>query len=265
MMERRFLHQLSNLLETSADLFFPNTCLHCGGRIGYGYRYLCENCFNNLSLIKKVNCSFCGASFENDENSLLSLNDCPLCKAESFCFNKCRSALVYDDATRQLIHHFKYNEMTGIAKILVDKAIHVLVKQSPFDKIDIACPVPLHPVRKRERGFNQSEILAKKISSYFRWSYKPNLIKRVRYTKSQTQLQGSERKLNVKKAFSIDKNADLKDLNIIVIDDVFTTGATVNTISEELKNCRAKKVYVMTIARAGLLSDSESNIEPKVS
>lgn len=233
----------------SADLLFPNPCLNCGTRIGSGQRYLCQECYDNLPVVKKATCSYCGLYFENIDERI-SFRTCPVCSSEEYHFDRSRYVLEYDETVQALIHNFKYYNMTGVARLLSRLMISWLEEHRPFPVIDFITPVPLHSVRKRERGYNQSELLTKPIASYFGWTYKPKLLTRVRYTKSQTQLKGKERKENVIKAFSIDKIPTLKDSNILLIDDVFTTGATVNAISKELKNYQACKVYVLTAARA---------------
>lgn len=158
--------------------------------------------------------------------------------------------MTYNEKVRALIHELKYREMTRIADYLADHTIKYLHSHQPFSKVDYVCPVPLHPTKKRERGYNQAALIARKIAGHFNWQFKPELIKRVRFTESQSNLSPQERKLNVGRAFSVDRNSILYEVNILIIDDVFTTGATVNSISRVLKKHAVDKVYVLTVARA---------------
>ncbi len=246
-----YFHQLKSLLLQGSDLLIPNLCIHCDSRIERPYKYICCECRRNLSIIPKATCEKCGYYFDFNDPAF-TLNSCPQCSEEGFVFNQNRSVLCYDKLTENLIHNYKYNEMTGIAAVLTELIVFWLEKHRPFNNIDAVVPVPLHSVRKRERGYNQSESIAAKTASHFGWTYKPNLVKRIKYTKSQTILIGDERKGNVSKAFSVDKNTPINDLDILIVDDVFTTGATVNAISKALKSKGAASVFVLTVARAGL-------------
>ncbi len=140
--------------------------------------------------------------------------------------------------------------MTKIATYLGEKGIEYLRRHNPFPDVDYICPVPLHPTKARARGYNQAALITKKIASYYSWNYRPKIIKRKKYTQRQSNLSPEERKLNVSRAFSIDRKGMSSDSNILIIDDVFTTGATVNSICRLLKKQLDGKIYVLTIARA---------------
>ena len=189
-------------------------------------------------------CPTCGAF------DIISKEDCQYCNSEKIYFDKCRSLSTYNNVVRTLIHELKYNETTKIAHYLADHTIKYLHARNPFPEVDFVCPVPLHPTKKRERGYNQAAIIARDIADHFKWEYKPDLIKRTKYTESQSRLPPHKRKDNVSRAFSIDRNSILYEVNILIIDDVFTTGATVNSICRILKEYRVDKIYVLTVARA---------------
>lgn len=250
---QKFLHQLNDSLQQSFNIILPDICLNCNEKISLGSKYLCSQCIRELPFIKKPICSFCGALLQELYHRSVFDAKCPFCTSNDYYFDQCRSGFVYNDSIQTLIKNFKYNEMTGIAKILINPLIPMLQDLRLFLQVDHVIPVPLHPVRKRERGFNQSELLAKLISNKLALSYNSTLVKRIRYTKSQTYLQGTERITNVQSAFSVDKNTSIKNNNVLIVDDVYTTGATVNAISRELKSRQVRNVYVFTIARAGLL------------
>lgn len=251
MMVTWFFHLLKSLLLQGTDLVIPNICVHCNSRIRQPESFLCFECRSRQIFIPKATCEKCGYYFEFT-NKDITLKSCPHCCDEDFVFDKGCAAVPYDKITQELIHNFKYGEMTKISNKLVELLAVWVDKHKPFAKIDVVVPVPLHHVRERERGYNQSALLASALASHFQWPYRSDLIKRTKYTKSQTSLKGEERKGNVDKAFSVDKNTGLKDYDILVVDDVFTTGATVNAISKELKSKGAASVYVLTVARAGL-------------
>ena len=119
-----------------------------------------------------------------------------------------------------------------------------------FENVDIIAPVPLHLVKKRARGFNQAEFLSKEISIHMNCLHIPNLVLRNRFTDTQTKLNRKQRQENVSDAFTLNPKFEIQNKNILLIDDVFTTGATANSICKLLKKNHANKIYVLTIARA---------------
>ena len=187
-------------------------------------------------------CPVCGAEKQKKK--------CQICEGNNFQFDKARSVFHFNKIIQNLIHDLKYDEMTKVAKFLGEQTASYLNRMQPFDRVDLIAPVPLHKVRKRERCFNQSELLTQEISELMNWKHKPHLILRNRFTKTQTKLDRKDRQKNVSGAFTLNIKFDIQGKNILLVDDVFTTGATVNSISSLLKNNGAAKVYVLTIARA---------------
>jgi ComF family protein len=125
------------------------------------------------------------------------------------------------------------------------------IRTYPFpEKIDYILPIPLHPVKKRMRGFNQAEILSKEIANSLGVKHTPDLIVRKKFTQTQTKLKREERQKNVSEAFQVNRRFSLQNKVILIVDDVFTTGSTTNSISAILKKNEAKYVFVLTIARA---------------
>ena len=129
-------------------------------------------------------------------------------------------------------------------------AAKFIQQQSSFPKIDYIIPVPLHIVKKRSRGFNQAEILSAEIAKICHFKHLPKGINRIKFTETQTRLGKIARKENVYNAFNLKNSKKLKGKTILLIDDVFTTGATTNTISNVLKNNGVSQIIVLTIARA---------------
>ena len=230
-----------NFLQTFIGLFFPKICLNCEKRLEKNDQFLCSNCLESLNFLEDI-CPVCGAPKTGGK--------CWVCKTNNFHFEKARSLFMFNKIVQKLIHEFKYNEMTRIAKFFGEYSQEYLNKYQPFDHIDYIAPVPLHTVRKRDRGFNQAEFLTKEISKNMGWQHVPTLIKRKRFTETQTKLKKAKRKDNVSNAFSVNPKINIKGRNILLIDDVFTTGATTNSIAEVLKEKQANKVFVFTIGRA---------------
>jgi len=224
------------------DLILPKTCLHCQIRIGKDENFICKKCENSLEFLVENICEFCGKPLENEK--------CKACNNEDFKFDKVRSVFPFNDILRNIIHSLKYEEMTSIGTFLGKFAAVYLKKFTPFERVDIIAPVPLHKVKKRIRGFNQSAYLSRKIAEEMNWDHIPKLVLRKKFTDSQTRLSAAGRQKNVSNAFLLNKKYEVKAKNILLIDDVFTTGSTVNSISKHLKERAANKVFVLTIARA---------------
>ena len=228
-----------NLFKQFIDFLFPRTCFCCNSRIENGI--ICKICESDLNEIQNI-CLKCGADQQK--------NNCRFCKNNDFIFDEARSIFQFGKNLQILIHELKYNEMIKVSGLLGKFAADYLQRNNHFSKIDMIAPVPLHKVRKRDRGFNQAELLSKEISERMNWKHTPDLILRNRFTQTQTKLGREDRHRNVSGAFTLNIKYDIKNKNILIVDDVFTTGATVNSLSTILKDNEAGNVFVLTIARA---------------
>jgi len=131
---------------------------------------------------------------------------------------------------------------------LMTEAAHAWLDGN-ISEITIACPVPLHPSRLKERGFNQSELIARYFCEQVGLTLEPSLMLRTKPTIPQVALPRTERDKNIRGAFALSDNADIKDANILLIDDIYTTGATLKECARTLRRGGAKEVYVLTLAR----------------
>ncbi|MFC1898033.1 ComF family protein [Candidatus Cloacimonadota bacterium] len=229
----------NNPLNSLLDLIFPRSCFSCNSRISDGF--ICNNCLTSLEFLIEI-CPICGAE-------KLSEN-CQICARNNFQFDRARSVYHFNKIIQNLIHNLKYDELTKVAELLGKLAEDYLRKSNPFSNVDLIAPVPLHSVKKRARGFNQSQLLTAVISQRMNWEHESNLIRRNRFTETQTKLGRTDRKKNVHGAFSLSPKLNINHKNILIVDDVFTTGATINSISTLLKQNGANKVFALTIARA---------------
>ena len=222
-----------------SDLLFPPVCFGCNTRISAGM--LCDQCIQSLEFLDDV-CPRCGA-YEQETS-------CRNCQENDYHFDRARSVFRFNKIIKSLIHDLKYNEMKKVASFLGEMSVNFLQKFQPFEQVDLIVPIPLHRVKKRSRGYNQSQLLSLEIAGRMNWLHKPDLIKRSRFTETQTKLGKTEREKNVREAFVLNSKHRLAGSNILIIDDVFTTGSTVNSVSALLKQNGAAKIYVLTIARA---------------
>ena len=227
---------------TFLDFLFPKRCVSCGA---FG-KYICDRCFSKIEYMEKPICPIC-------QRQAIGGKIHPKCAGE-FRPDGLVVACRYKGAVKLAIRKVKYKWVYDIEKILVDLLASQIWK---FDlpQNSILVPIPLHKNRKNWRGFNQAEILAKTLAKKFNVSYSELLI-RIIETKTQVGLTRDERKENVKGAFSLrpfrhpelDSGSKIRDKNFILVDDVYTSGATMMEAAKVLKRSGAKSVWAMTVA-----------------
>lgn len=218
------------IYSTTLELIFPRFCPICGAGIESSGKYpLCEICRKNIRQNTRV----------FPENP----------KDDEYCFDKLHSVALYDGAIRECIHKFKYNGNLGMEALFRDIMTCFAEKYMAVNDFNCIIPVPLHRTKLRERTFNQAGILARPLSRKFRIPYMDNNLIRIKPGKSQIALSKGGRAKDVEGAFKVRNAAALKDKSVLLVDDVFTTGATVNECSMVIKEAGAKYVGVFTLAR----------------
>lgn len=229
-----------SLLSSFLDLIFPHRCTFCDS---VSTEPMCQKCVDSVNFISPPLCNICGIPFRSDA---VKSHTCGECLKKKRHFEWARGVLVYNDATAKAIHRFKYGHDTTYSRPLGE-----IMADYPIEGFDLIVPVPLHIKRLRERGFNQSLLLANAIGKRQGAPVDPFVLKRTRWTEPQVNLTGMERKVNVKGAFEV--HGDLREKRVLLIDDVYTTGATVSECSKVLKKSGAKEVCVLTLSRTAEL------------
>jgi len=234
------------------NFVFPLDCKICEKPIRESKGYsICEDCFKTIELIERPYCIKCGkplipTDFFKQNREILCLD----CKREKYSFEFSRSTGIYDKVLKKCIHLFKYYGEKKLAKPLGKLMVDSLVKNDEFKrKIDLIIPVPLHRNDLKKRGFNQSVLLGKVTGDYLSIPVRENVLVKKKLTPFQVNLSKKERKINILRAFSVEKPEEIKGKNILILDDVFTTGATVEECTKELMKARAKNIFVLTLAR----------------
>lgn len=216
------------------DFIIPRLCCVCNEKLKTEEEYVCPSCFLNFSLAsgERINSEF-KRKFENISgiDSFLSL----------YVFEK-------DAAIQELIHSIKYRRKFKAGYYLGSLAALQFNHQLAAWNINSIIPVPLHPVKKAERGYNQSYYIAKGVSTKLKVPFKPLILKRVKYTESQTTMTTPERVINMDKAFKCRRKT--LSGNYLIIDDVITTGSTLKECARVLKEKGADKVYALSLAIA---------------
>lgn len=245
--ERRPRVEYSNNLKTIVDFIFPSFCSICGKPFSTEKEVvICPHCLSQIKYIGNPLCSQCGKPFYSE-----ALDDhlCGDCLTKKRYFNRARAVGYYDGILRKSIHLLKYKLKSNLAfplgNLMADR-MYSFLKGNPYHLI---LPVPLHPKRLRERGFNQALSLARLISKKYEILLDGYILIRKRRTKPQVGLSEQDRKDNVKGSFSLLKNNKIVDKNILLVDDVYTSGNTIEECAKVLIKAGAHKVDVITLAR----------------
>jgi ComF family protein len=234
------------LVEAAVSLLYPPVCAICGDSIRGG-KYLCNECEAKAVRIIAPFCEKCSEPFEG---SISGAFTCANCAHRTIHFDAAVAAYRGRGIVRQIIHEFKYVRQIHLRHV-VARWLHAALDDERLRgrKFDVIVPVPLHPTRQRERGFNQASLIAELLSAQTSISAKP-VLERSRYTTTQTALDRSERMENLHNAFRLRKNADVRGLRVLLVDDVLTTGSTLNECARVLKLTGAFSVHAATAARA---------------
>lgn len=230
------------MLKALLDIVFPPMCLLCGGRsLKKGF---CEGCGGLIEKerITSPVCTVCGIPFPSARGVD---HACGRCEEARPSFISARSAFVFQGKVLDAVHKFKYGRDTSLARPLAQLALCQIVPHSPC----LVVPVPLYPGRLRERGFNQSLLIARELSRITALPLVYDRLRRARDTGQQVGLKAVERKKNVSGAFTIDGAGMFKGKKVLLVDDVVTTGATLNECAKVLKKAGAE-VIALTVARA---------------
>jgi competence protein ComFC len=238
---------LKSWLDAAAGFFYPPHCQICrADRAEPGEGFVCPDCRRSVKWLEPPWCDRCGLPFEGD---LTTEFECANCREMELYFQWARAAVAADGTVLEVIHRYKYQQSLWfepfLAGLLAERAVPLL-RESPCDVI---VPVPLHPLKKREREFNQAERLGNCLGRALKIPVDTRLIERVEYTRTQTRLDRPQRAANVRRAFAMRPGATLCGGRVLVVDDVMTTGATTSACAKILRDAGAEEVVVLTVAR----------------
>lgn len=232
-------------LSAVLDLLFGPCCLHCGGLLeGSRLASLCVECGRRLPRVKPPSCRTCGHPFSGIAGEGRHCRHCVRLKP---VFGEGRTAILLRGPARTLVHHFKYRNARQVAR---DAA--ALFSDMPaladYLRGAVLVPVPLHPVKLWWRGYNQSELLARAAAEAAGVGEVRQLLKRMRFTRTQTRLDREGRSANLKNAFALAEAATLYPaFSCVLVDDVFTTGSTLNACAAVLRGAGCRRVDVLTL------------------
>ncbi len=239
---------IGRLVNSLVDIIYPKTCLVCKNKLATSSvdNVVCNGCWGNIKRNLPPFCHSCGRQLKK---SNFNKSICPSCLKTKLHFDRAFSPCIYEGVIKDLIHNFKYKGKDYLGSAL-SRLMTEFIKEYdlPIGYIDLIVPLPLHKTRLREREFNQAEILAKFIAQEFKKNLASEDLRRHRPTKTQTDLELNERLLNVKGSFLVTELERVKGKNILLVDDVLTTGATSSEAAYALKDSGANIVFVLTLA-----------------
>ncbi len=236
-------------LQGLVNLVYPRICAGCGRIIVAGDRCCwCSNCWHSLAFIGSPLCPRCGRPYDADSGAADHL--CGDCIKDRFTFDGARSAVFYHGVAELGIKQLKFGGRLHWVRALSEVAASAFRSWGGAHCIECVVPVPLHTHRLRQRGFNQSGLLARQLARTLDLPVYLRGLKRTRKTHPQTRLPRQQRLTNVKGAFAIGTGIEIEGRAILLVDDVFTTGTTLSECAAALKAGGAQAVFALTVARS---------------
>lgn len=219
------------ILYLLADFFYPSACLSCKVRLNPAEKHICTSCWASLKAVG-----------ETDYEGILRFD----------AIDAIHSGYYYDDVLQKSIHALKYDRALSLIPKFAARLEAVWHLNTNLKKATLITAIPLNPIRKRERGYNQAELLGRAVGHLIGVPYAETL-QRLRHTESQTKMNTADDRIkNVEGVFDVIAGVDIKSQSVIIVDDVITTGSTANACAAALKKVGASKVFVLTVGRPTL-------------
>jgi ComF family protein len=238
---------LKGLFSAGLALVYPEACQFCeGARATAAEGFVCADCRAQVRFVEPPFCDRCGLPFEG---AITTRFECTNCRETELHFRSARSAVVARDKVLEAIHRYKYQRALWFEPFLAELLISRAQPELVLEKWDSIVPIPLHATKQREREFNQAERLADRLSAATRIPLDTESLRRVLPTRTQTLLSRPERVANVRNAFAMSPGRSLNGERVVLVDDVFTTGATTSACAQVLLAAGAAEVCVWTLAR----------------
>jgi ComF family protein len=228
---------------TVLEFFLPRLCLFCGAGVGEKAEVaVCPECLGKIEWVADPTCPCCGKIFaaRSGPDHL-----CGPCQTEPPPFTRARAAAVYEGPVAQAIKRFKFGRQMAYLPVLQSWLSRPRCREL-LTEAEIMAPVPLHARRLQARGFNQALLLAQGLEGV---PLAPELLIRVRHTRPQIGLNPKERRENVQGAFTVPQPREVKGKNVLLLDDLYTTGSTARECARALLKAGAREVNVLTVAR----------------
>lgn len=224
-----------------AGLLFPRRCPVCHDVVEDAGELVCKICRTRLPYVAEPSCLKCGKPLLSEEREY-----CGDCGRKKLLFRQGKAPFVYDKQMRESIARYKYGGRREYASFYAEEILRRCAREAVWWKGEVLVPIPLHPSKKRKRGYNQAALLARELSKRCGIPVDEKLLLRTRKTRAQKELNDQERLANLKNAFSV-REGKVPYKNIILIDDIYTTGSTVNEAARVLREKGAETVFFLCI------------------
>lgn len=238
---------LNKLQNAISRFIFSDLCSLCKKQIADFSEdiKICKECSDDLEFISEPMCVKCGKPFIGN---IQTAHTCGECIKKTRYYNKARSVFVYDGVIKNGIIDYKFFRNVTLAKFF-EQYLLDYIKYELNNEYDVIIPVPLHKKRLRERRFNQSLFIVRSAPKYNQIKVDNSSLKRIKYTEPQLKLKGAERRKNVRGAFKVDDARNIYGKRVLLVDDIFTTGSTVDECAKVLMLAGAYSVDVLTLAK----------------
>ena len=235
---------LKRVKDKFLDVLYPEySCYVCGRELEKPENHICSSCAREMHPIEGNKCRRCGMPLV-DGNQY-----CDTCQRREYGFDMARACYEYNSASRKIVTDLKYRKKKFVVPFM---ATEMLLKLEEFGAMpDIIIPVPISRNRRKERGFNQTELIADEMSSITgdKLPVVNDLIEKVVDSVPQAQLSGAQRLNNLAGAFRLSRRESLKGKRVLIVDDVYTTGSTVNEVAKIVRKLHPDEIYVLTFAK----------------
>jgi ComF family protein len=242
--------KFQHALDALASVLFPAPCRICAAPLLRVSRIpICDACLHAFERIVDPMCAHCGRPFASPVMMQIERPLCRLCRADFYAFDRARSFAIYNDALSGAILLMKYDEVTRLGNWFADRLFELISAERNEWRADAVVPVPLHVGRLRERGYNQAELIARPLAKRLGLPVRPRLLVRTVPRPPQQVLSRTEHWKSVRGAYVTHKSARVDNLRLLLVDDVMTTGATLDACSRGLKRAGASLVLGLTVGR----------------
>ncbi len=245
---------LKNAIDSLTSVLFPAPCAICGQALTTASRVpVCSPCLDELERISDPICACCGRPLVATATHMAATAPielrCRLCRTNFYAFDRARSFAVYDRALSEAVLLLKYEQVTPLADWFGARLAELALDAAPEWRADVVVPVPLHRDRRRERGYNQAELIAKAVARRLKLRLQSNFLIRIKPRPPQLVLSRAEHWGSVRGAYATRKGMKIDNLRVLLLDDVLTTGATLDACSRALKKAGASAVFGLTVGR----------------
>lgn len=249
--EHGFLSALRLARDSLASVIFPAPCRICGQVLDTASRVpVCTDCLGSFTRISPPGCNCCGRPIISAQVETGQTVLCRLCRAKTYAFSAARSFAAYNSPMVRAILLLKHEGVVPLGDWMAARLFEIAAREAGRLAADVIVPVPLHRERRRERGFNQAELIAGPLARRLNLPMRVRCLERVKPRPEALQLTRRQRWDTVRGAFAVPQHVKVDKLRILLVDDVMTTGATLDACSRALLRAGAAEIVALTVARA---------------